>query len=177
MKTKKQIIGLFLTGWMLTTPSCTSESDFEQQQPSEKYTVVQEGYSFFADQKRYKEADVRRAQGGLCDVEWKILQVQRTGNELTLQLSKPKDCKVRYEFIWDGTLMESFPMMAHVFVKAVGENCVADEYEEEVIKVELNEVFKNLSVDEIANTNFTVRDACSLEDFRCTDDCNTYLSN
>jgi hypothetical protein len=177
MNTKTQIIGLFLTGWMLTTPSCTQESDFEQQQPSEQYTVIQEDYSFFADHQKYKEADTKRAQGDLCNVEWKIIQVQRTGNELALQLSKPKDCKVRYEFIWNGILMESFPMMAHILVKAVGENCVAEEYEEEVITVELDTVFKNLTTDDIANTNFTVRDACSLEDFNCTDDCNTSISN
>lgn len=176
MKPKILVFSLYLTGLLATAPSCTEENEPDLFPFSENYTLTMENLSFYADHGRYNQVNSKREDGSLCLLDSDILRVQRNQNILALHIAKPVGCAVKYELVWDGTLMESFPMRANIFVRAIGENCGSSDLETEVLQVDLEKTFKTLSPAEIDSTIFNVRDACSQQDFYCMENCGLTVS-
>jgi len=157
---------------------CRNENMRADPNPDEKYTVTSDLYTFHADSEKYQEVNVRRAQENLCNFSWEILNVSREGNILIVDISRPKDCDVTYEIIWDGAIMESYPMMANIFLNAVSESC-SDQHETitDELVIDLEGSFKDIPKSTLDNTSFTIRDVCSLTGVQCVDDCNVAVSN
>jgi hypothetical protein len=157
---------------------CRNDKANAEPTPVEKYTVTSDLYTFHADSEKYQDVNVRRAQEDLCHFSWEILNVSREDNILVVEISRPKDCDVRYEIIWDGAIMESYPMMANIFLKAVSDNCIdQDDTITDELVIDLEDSFKDIPKSTLDNTDFMIRDVCSLTDVQCVDDCNVAVPN
>ncbi len=176
---KKNGLSLIASVLLIVLFSCNTEnSDLAPLTSSEKYEVKSGDMTFFSDSEKYKETNARRGQSDDCKFPVDILKVNRNENELTISISRPKSCKVKYEFIWDGIILESYPMMANIFIKAVSDNCTGqrDMLTEDII-IDLEKAFKNTPKSTLKDINFFIKDACSLKDVQCLEDCNVAVSN
>ncbi|WP_308992461.1 hypothetical protein QLS71_000290 [Mariniflexile litorale] len=159
--------------------NCDSSKDSgeDKLQLKDNYEVTEGPYTFFANAEKYKDTDLKRGQDNFCQVETKISKVKREGNILTIEILKPKNCEIKYEIIWDGVVFFSNPMQSTIYVKALADNCNEDsDMEIDALVIKLEEAFKTLKKDMIDRTNFTVRDACSLVNIDCVDDCNVVIT-
>lgn len=146
--------------------------------PVETYKVETENYTFLSDPEKYKETNTSRMDSESCSFTWSIEKVTRSENILTLDVSRPLSCEVSYELIWDGAIMESYPMMANIYLHALSEGCEdEDELTADVLVINLEETFKNLSGSSLAEINFNIREVCTLKDIQCMDDCDVTVSN
>jgi hypothetical protein len=175
---KKIIFSLIGALLMTLLIGCRNDNVNADPNPAEKYTVTSDLYTFHSDSEKYQDVNVRRAQENLCPFSWEILNVSREGNILVVDISRPKDCDVTYEIIWDGAIMESYPMMANIFLNAVSESCSdQDDTVTDELVIDLEDSFKDIPKSTLDNTSFTIRDVCSLTDVQCVDDCNVAVSN
>jgi len=155
--------------------SCNSESP---EAASEGYKVQTEAYTFYSDQKKYQDANARRGESDECQFSWSIRNVKRNGNVLTLDISRPAGCEVEYELIWNGMILESFPMMANVFIKAISDGCTdQDEDTTDILEIDLEKALKDTSLSTLSNTNFNIREFCAFKDVQCMEGCDVAVSN
>lgn len=169
----------FLAGLLLLMTSCDKDNAGT---PTESYQIVTESYVFYANQEKYQEVNIKRTNEGYCQVPSEILKVKRDESKLSITIARPKNCSVSYEIIWDGAVMESFPMMANIFLKAVSENCATTLLEQgniatDMLVIDLEKTFKDIPSSSLKDTNFMVKEACSLNDFQCMENCNLSVSN
>lgn len=149
------------------------------------YELVEESYTFIASAAKYDEAGEKRAQEDYCQVETEISKVSREGNVLTIEVESPKNCDVDYEIIWNGEVMYSDPMQSAIYIRAIAEDCTdVSETEIDVLTIDLEETLQSLTEDLVGNRkefigriNFLIRDACSLVDVVCDDNCNVTVSD
>lgn len=179
MKTKKHHSSIKLATLMfsliLSTVFISCDSNDVQDKPrlQDNYEVTEGDYTFFANPEKYDEADLKRGQDHFCQVETKISKVKRNGNMLTIEILKPKNCEVKYEIIWNGEVLYSDPMQSAIYVRALADGCNdGAEKEIDALVIKLEETLKNLDKNIIDKINFTVRDACSLVNIDCVEDCN-----
>jgi len=146
--------------------------------PALKYTVPGDQYTFYADSEKYTMTSLDRTKDYLCNFPWNVVSVVRTDNMVSVHISRPIECQVEYELIWDGTLMHSYPMMANVFINAISQNCTnKGQVGVDTLNIDLKKTFKDLSEATLENTNFLIREVCALKDIQCMDDCNVSVSN
>ena len=175
----KNLKTIFIPLALLLYVACDSDSglDAGPDAEPEKFTVKTDNYTFYADKERFTEADARRADKDYCDVPTKIKRVQRNDNLLAVTVSIPKNCEPSYEVIWNGLILESFPVQITLFLKVLGECTDNGEFEQHQVVLDLEEIFTDESSVNPAEANFTVKDACSLLDVACESDCDITVSN
>ena len=174
---KNNILNLALTVGVLLSAlfSCDTNTPGAQEN---KYSVAAERYTFYADADKYKEATTGRADKDQCKFTWKVLKVNRNGNVLTIDISRPSGCDVKYEIIWDGIILESYPGVANVFLKAQSENCTnqADTTTDKLV-VDLEAAFKDIKPSTLKDTNFNIREFCATKDIQCEKNCDVTITN
>lgn len=159
--------------------NCDSTNVDDKLQVNENYVVIEDDYTFIVDAEKYKDTELKRAKDDFCQVKTNISKVAREDNILIIEILKPKNCELKYEVIWDGLLLESYPMQGAIFVHSITDtNCnEGAEKETDTLVINLEEALKTLKKDIIENTNFTVRDACSLVDVNCSGNCNEVITD
>ena len=145
--------------------------------PSIEFTFKSDNYIFFADHEKFQEASARRANDTYCSVKSDIKKVQREGNLLGVSLMKPKGCEVSYEVIWNGLILESFPVQITLFLKTIGSCGDTEEKEADEVVLDLEEIFKDVEMVNPDEAVFMVKDACSLLDIQCDGDCDITVSD
>lgn len=157
---------------------CVADQDADTLMPVEQYQVTAEDYTFFSDPEKYQDTRARRLESAHCTYSWSIQNVSRNANVLTVDIARPQGCEVLYELIWDGAVMESYPMMANVFVHPRSAGCT-DQAEEETdrLVIDLKEAFKNVSETTLRDINFNIREVCTIKDVKCMEDCDLSVSD
>lgn len=134
------------------------------------YQIQGVGYLFTADSGQYHRRDFNRNDSSLCQVSFEITGIKRVGNELTLQIERPKGCSGMYELIWDGNWQESSPRRIQIYLTSLFNTCsVGPETEMDILKIDLAKALQETPVD-----LFTIylREYCSYRDFNCVGNCN-----
>lgn len=173
-----KFVSIFTLCFILYNCGSTNVDEEDKLQVNENYVVNENDYTFYANAEKYNDTSLKRGEDNLCQVETKISKVVREENILTIEILKPKNCQINYEIIWNGILELSLPMRGTIYVRAITDtNCNENaETESDTLVLKLEEAFKTLKKDMIENTNFIVRDACSLVDVYCVDNCNEVIS-
>lgn len=136
------------------------------------YSYTTDEYQFYLSNKMYQESIIRRANPKECTFDWKIVNVSRWGNLLTVRVEKPQNCDVKYEII-SGTISHSYPYQAMIFVKTIYDNCLSDDnIEFDDLIIDLEKAYTGLSSEELDNLLIHIKDFCSLNDINCDGDCN-----
>lgn len=143
----------------------------------ETYKVATESYTFHANPEKYGDMESKRAKDELCAIETEISKVQRTDNILTITVARPMDCDIDYEIIWNGEILESYPMQSNLYIHAIGNNCSGTHSTDDVLSIDLEQVLKDIDASIIADIDFTIKDACRLLDVTCNDNCNVTIRN
>ncbi|MCG6191188.1 hypothetical protein [Maribellus maritimus] len=127
-----------VAGIMLTGASCSKD---ETNGPDEsKLTIEKENYTFLKSGSLYNEAEKDRSENYSSPFE--IENVERTGDIMNITVSFPAGCEInKFEVIWDGMIMESYPVQTRIFIKRNASGCPgSDEMETEVLSVDLEEL-------------------------------------
>jgi hypothetical protein len=88
----------------------------------------------------YGTAEKKRSEDYSSPFE--IVGVTRSGNTMDITVSFQTGCETnKFDIIWDGTIMESYPPRTRIFVKRNASGCDdSDEIETTVLTVDLNEL-------------------------------------
>ena|GEM_PF-2920537 len=133
------------------------------------YLISGQGYRFTLDPVKYQRIDFNRKDPTLCQVDFELKGIKRQGNELTLEIERPKGCTGKYELVWDGIWQETSPRRMQVYLTAAFGACAGSaETELDVIKVDLATAVQGDPKD-----LFTIylREQCSFRDFSCIGNC------
>ncbi len=171
------IIMSILVGVLLVAlTSCERKGDTDLK--GSNYKVSIGDYTFYADKEKYTDLENLRGDSTLCQIEIEIVKVKRQGNSMTIDIAKPKNCDVEFEVLWNGTIMESFPMQAHFYIHPISKNCT-DQEEKEIIvlTLDLEEILKDFDASYIADTNFTIKESCKFVDIVCVENCDVTTTN
>ncbi len=164
-----------------TLTSCDNDSsDNDSDLKGANYKFSTGDFTFYANKEKYIDLEVLRGDKTLCQIEIEVVKVKREGNILTIDITKPKNCDVLFEVVWDGAIMESFPMQCHLYIHPTSNNCTDQDQDEKEIKVltlDLEKILKDLDVSYIEDTNFTIKESCRLVDIVCTENCNITITN
>lgn len=161
------VIRFFL---LLFLCSCAVDNTDAAMGISSPYQVQGEGYVFTADPVKFQKLDFNRKDPSLCQVEFEVRKMKREGNELLLEILRPKGCIGNYELVWDGVWQETSPKRMQIYLTGQFSSCVSgSEQEVEVIRIDLEKAFRNTS----PMDPFTIylREHCSFKDFNCAGNC------
>ncbi len=163
---------------LMLVASCTNDQEADPFFRVDQYLVTADDYTFYSDLEKYWDTHASRLEAGDCPYSWSIQQVTRNDNIFTVDIARPQACEVLYELIWDGAIMESYPMMANVFLRAHSAGCTdSAEKETDRLVIDLKEAFKNVSEAMLRDINFNLKEACSIRDYVCMEDCDLPVSN
>lgn len=162
----------------LTLVGCDNDpSDGNPDLKGTDYKVSTGDYTFYANKEKYTDLETLRGDESLCQIEIEVVKVKREGNVLTIDVSKPKNCDVEFEVLWNGTILESFPMQCHLYIHPTSKSCTDQgEKEVEVLTLYLEEVLKDLDASYIEGTNFTIKESCRLVDIVCAKNCDVTIT-
>jgi hypothetical protein len=133
------------------------------------YQIDGVGYRFIVDAAKFQRMDFDRNAASFCKVNFEIKGIKRVGNELTLEIERPKGCVGIYELVWDGVWQESSPRRMQIYLTGLFNSCIGgSETELQVIKVDLATALQDMPKD-----LFTIylREQCSFRDFNCVGNC------
>ena len=86
------------------------------------YKLEKGNFTFLKSADTYKQAKEERSDG--YSDEFEIDKVERIGDILNITVSYFEGCETnKFEIIWNGTIMESYPEMTIFFVKRTADNC------------------------------------------------------
>ena len=135
MKTFNLIV---LVGIIVFT-SCSKEDDVSH---GKKYPVpiIQENFNFYKSAELYSDAQRMRSES-YSDV-FEIEKVERVGNRLDVTVSYKGNCEInKFDVIWDGIIMESWPVQTRIMIKRSTSNCDSDgEIKKEILSIDLVEL-------------------------------------
>lgn len=133
------------------------------------YSSSGPGYRFTIDPVKYQQLDFNRKSTSLCQVGFEIKSIKRVGNELTLEIERPKGCNGIYELVWDGKWQESSPRRMQIYLTGDFNACtVGSEMQVDKVKVDLVKSLPEAPVDLFT---IYVREYCSFRDFNCVGNC------
>lgn len=158
---------------LLFLVSCSFEDPDDQSGPAGFYYVEGPGYRFVVDMGKYQRLDFNRKDPSLCQVSFELKGIKRDGNELSLEIERPKGCTGTYELVWDGIWQESSPRRMQLYLTGQFTACAGGaENEIDVIKVDLAKALLNDPGD-----LFTIylREHCGFRDFNCVGNCDLTL--
>ena len=132
---KKMYLIIMATGMLLTAISCSKDEN-DEKDPT-PVTIEKGNYTFLKNTGLYREAQRDRSESYSAPFE--IEEVKRTGDIMEITVSFPAGCETnKFEVIWDGTIMESYPPQTRIFVKRTASGCAGtDEITTEVLSVDL----------------------------------------
>ncbi|MEO0333776.1 MAG: hypothetical protein AAF223_19230 [Bacteroidota bacterium] len=169
MKTVILFIGLFL----LLFTAC--QEDPEVTAPADE--SPQEEVNFHRDKALFEEAAQLRSES--YSSPFTIDYVGREENTLKVEVSYPKGCEGTFDVIWDGIVMESYPMQACLFLKFSATDCptefIHEDAEKKAIVIDLVALIGDESL--VNETIFHVSNASSLQDVSCEGDCDQTVSS
>ena len=164
-----------------TLASCDSDSsDNNSDLKGTNYEVSTGDFTFYANKEKYTDIEEIRGDNSLCQIEIEVVKVKREGNILTVDISKPKNCDVDFEVVWNGAVMESFPMKCYFYIHPTSKNCTdqnQDEKEIKVLTLDLEKILKGFDASYIEGTHFTIKESCRLVDIECSGNCNVTVTN
>ncbi len=100
---------------------------------------VMENYNFYKSARMYNEAQELRSEN--YSDAFEIEKVERTGNLLNVTLSYLGNCETnKFDVIWDGILLESWPMQTRLIIKRSASNCDDEELKKEILSIDLEEL-------------------------------------
>lgn len=138
---KKMYLIIMTAGMMLASISCSKDEDVEKDPTP--IAIEKVNYTFLKNSGLYQEAQKDRSES--YSTPFEIDHVERTDHFMDITVSFPAGCETnRFEVIWDGTIMESYPPQTRIFVKRSASDCAGtDEKTTEVLSVNLEElIFK-----------------------------------
>jgi hypothetical protein len=102
--------------------------------------VEKENYIFLKNAGLYGTAEKKRSEEYSSPFE--IMSVRRSGNTMDITVSFQAGCGInQFEVIWDGLIMESYPVQTRIFVKRNASGCAgSEETETMVLSVDLKEL-------------------------------------
>jgi hypothetical protein len=144
---------LVLTGLFLFISSCIKENkDLSNPEVLDKGT-----YTFLKSAGLASEASENRSEE--YSAAFDITKVERKDDTLKITVSFLKGCEInKFQIIWNGTVLYSFPPMINLFVKRSTENCrPSQDTISQILKINLAECIGNKSL--IKEANFIVSNA------------------
>ena len=139
---KKMYVISVLTGLLLFISSCSK--DLANNDSSKDAQILDKGtYSFLKSAKIYNEANQNRSED--YSASFDISKVERIGDTLNVTVSFLQGCEVsKFEVIWNGTIMESYPEMTILFVKRTTDNCgTQSDTISQVLSINLPEIIED----------------------------------
>ena len=160
------VFRFFLLLFLVSCSVGNSEGDLGL---ANSYQVQGQGYRFTVDAAKYQRLDFNRKDPSLCQASFELRGITRKGNELSLEIERPKGCAGTYELVWDGLWQESSPRRMQLYLTGLFTTCAeGSEAEVDVIKVDLDKALLGTSSD-----LFTIylREHCGFRDFNCEGNC------
>ncbi len=157
MKTRTRK-NLFILAVLLFVVTACDKSENELKDPT-PFTLQKENYTLFKNSSFYNEAKNNRSESYSASFE--IESVERVGNNLNINIVFQEGCtNSKYEIIWDGLVMESYPPQARIFVKRTVSDCIyIDAIDRLTLTVDLNELAEKNGNDQIIEAIITVSNA------------------
>lgn len=132
-----KIFNLILLAGIIVFSSCNKEV-YDDNDDS-IVPKAMENYNFYKSAKMYNEAQDLRS-GNYSDA-FEIEKVERTGNLLNITLSYQGNCETnKFDVIWDGILLESWPMQTQLIIKRSVSNCDDKGVKKEILSIDLVEL-------------------------------------
>jgi len=121
--------------------------------------VEKENYTFLKNAALYGTAEKKRSEEYSSPFE--IVSVNRSGDTMDITVSFPAGCETnKFEVIWDGLIMESYPVQTRIFVKRNASGCAgSDETETIVLSVDLKELIFEGNDPQLKDAVITVSNA------------------
>lgn len=96
-------------------------------------------FNFYKSADLYSEAQDLRSEG--YSDAFEITEVEREGNNLDITVEFKGNCKTnKFDVIWDGIIMQSWPMQTKLIVKRTSSDCDSNgETKKEIISIDLVE--------------------------------------
>ena len=132
-------------------------------------TVEKENYTFLKNAGLYQKAQKDRSENYSSPFE--IDGINRTGAIMEIIVSFPAGCETnKFEIIWDGTVMHSYPPQTRIFVKRTATGCVGTgETMTKVLSVDLDELIFNGNDDQLRDAIIIVSNASKKPDTQNAD--------
>jgi len=131
---------------------------------------VMENFNFYKSSSLYNEA--KNARSNSYSDAFEIEKAERIGNLLNVTVSYPGNCEInKFDVIWDGIIMESWPMQISLIIKRTASNC-SSEIKREILSIDLVELINDQAL--VDGTVFHVSNASKTADQENSD---TVVSN
>ena len=112
-----KILNFILLGSIIVFSSCSKNNDKELVVPH-----AGENFNFYESANLYKEAQKLRSKS--YSDAFEIEKVERIDNLLNITVSYQGNCETsKFDIIWDGMLLFSWPMQANLIIKRDATNC------------------------------------------------------
>ena len=152
-KTDKYLLLLVLI-IMGTTVACDkSENELKDPAP---FTIENAQYTLYKNSTLSHEAGEKRSESYSAPFE--IESVERVDGNLNINIAFQAGCEFnKFEIIWDGLIMESYPVQTRVFIKRIISDCIyIDAIDRATLTVDLNELAEKIGDDQILEAIITV---------------------
>ncbi|NJN25324.1 MAG: hypothetical protein HC819_04770 [Cyclobacteriaceae bacterium] len=167
---------LFFCLLLILIGSITSCQD-DLEATNEPIILGSEPVNFYKNKAMFDEASRLRSDD--YSSPFSIDHIQRTGDTLKVEVSYAKGCEGTFHVIWDGAIMESYPMQATLFLKFQATGCpnkfILDETVRKVITIDLVGFIGDEQL--VKETIFHVANASSLQGVTCEGNCDETVSN
>jgi len=171
------MISRFKTLLLLAFFTCKSKESELNVMPQSvgNYVVLGEGWTFSLDFATYQRLNFTRKNVTSCQAPFRIKRINRSGEELKIEVSRPASCELSYELVWDGVIMERNPSRIQIYLTAQSDFCKdSDRLESDFIVLDLFKVIKGVSQDNLQQ--IYLREYCSFRDFNCIGDCDMEIT-
>lgn len=170
---KKNIFFCLIMMLMAIITSC--QDDLEAHE--EPILLGTDPVNFYKNKVMFDEASSLRSED--FSSPFSIDHMQRIGDTLKVEVSYAKGCEGTFHVIWDGAIMESYPLQATLFLKFHATDCpnnfIQDETVRKVITIDLVEFIGDDQL--VKETIFHVANASSLQGVTCEGNCDKTVSN
>jgi hypothetical protein len=154
---------------------CITISCHEKIESNELF-VDKSPVNYYIDKNKFEEAANLRTTD-FSNI-FSIDHVKRADNTLFVQLSHAKGCEGSFDIIWNGAVMESYPMQISLFIKFNATGCRTDEPGESISKIIAINLVQFIGDENlIKNTVFQISNASSIQDVKCEGNCDETVSN
>ena len=126
---------------LIVTGGCSKDS-MNSNAPDE-YKLEKGDFMFLKNADTYALAKEQRSDN--YSAEFEIDKVERIADTMNITVSYHEGCGTnKFEVIWDGTIMESYPEMTIFFVKRTATNCgTQGALKTQVLSLRLTEIIEN----------------------------------
>src|SRR5690554_6891994 len=157
MKSTTHLSLPLLIAILLIAVSCDKSED--ELKDSSPFTIKKENYTIVKNSVISQEANNNRSESYSAPFE--IENVERIENLLYINVSFQAGCSTNdFEIIWNGKIMESYPVLTRIFVKRTINNCIyIDAIDRLTLVVDLEELAEKNGNNQILEAIITVSNA------------------